>query len=117
MTLNDAGSVYRRSYRRGRTASRALVVRQPRASLIARGEKTVEVRSWTTPYRGPLVIVVAARPATPPGGMAICVVEVRPLSSYGKLGFRSARGSAHTLASEAQVRRCRARFSDYTTNG
>ena len=117
MTLNDAGSVYRRSYPRGRTASRALVVGQPWALLIARGEKTVEVRSWTTPYRGPLVIVGVARPATPPAGMPICVVVVRPVSSYGKLAFRSSRGSAHTLASEAQVRRCRARFSDYTTNG
>jgi len=48
-----------------------LVVGQPGAWLIARGEKTGEARSWTTPYCGPLVIVSAARLATPPGGMAV----------------------------------------------
>jgi ASCH domain len=117
MTLNDAGSVYRRSYRRGRSAYRALVVGQPWAWLIARGEKMVEVRSWTTPYRGPLVIVGAARPATPPAGMPICVVVVRPVSSYGKLAFRSSRGSDHTLAIESQVRRGCAAFANYTTYG
>ena len=73
--------------------------------------------SWTTHYRGPLVIAAAARPATPPAGMPICVVVVRPVSSYGKLACRSSRGSAHTLAIESQVRRGRAAFAGYTTNG
>lgn len=35
---------------------KALTVSQPWASLIARGIKTLEVRSWRTEYRGPLVI-------------------------------------------------------------
>lgn len=33
-----------------------LSIKQPWASLILRGEKDVEVRSWTTPFRGPLWI-------------------------------------------------------------
>lgn len=41
---------------------RALTIRQPWASLIALGRKTVEVRSWRTDYRGPLAIHAAARP-------------------------------------------------------
>jgi hypothetical protein len=33
-----------------------LSVRQPWASLIAQGIKTIENRSWATPYRGPVMI-------------------------------------------------------------
>ena len=35
---------------------RALTIRQPWASLIALGVKTIETRSWQTHYRGPLLI-------------------------------------------------------------
>ena len=38
---------------------RALSVRQPWAHLIASGEKSIEVRSWGTAYRGPLLIVAS----------------------------------------------------------
>lgn len=41
---------------------KALSVRQPYANQIARGIKTLEIRSWSTPYRGPLVICATARP-------------------------------------------------------
>lgn len=40
---------------------RALVVQQPWASLIADGTKTLEVRSWSTSYRGPVAIVAGRR--------------------------------------------------------
>lgn len=36
---------------------KALSVRQPWASLIACGAKTIETRVWGTTYRGPLLIV------------------------------------------------------------
>ena len=71
---------------------RALSVRQPWANLIASGEKSVEVRSWSTTHRGDLVIcsstTVDDRGAlihdlnTDPCGVTICLVElvnVRPL--------------------------------------
>jgi hypothetical protein len=35
---------------------KALSVRQPWAELIVQGKKTLELRSWTVKYRGPLVI-------------------------------------------------------------
>ena len=35
---------------------RALTIRQPWASLIALGVKTIETRSWSTKYRGPLLV-------------------------------------------------------------
>lgn len=39
---------------------RALTIRQPWASLVASGAKTLETRSWTTRYRGLLVVHAGA---------------------------------------------------------
>ena len=66
---------------------KALSVRQPWTSLIAEGTKTVEVRSWRTRHRGPLVICAAAQYAagfaglrtesrTFPLGVAVCIVDL-----------------------------------------
>jgi hypothetical protein len=71
---------------------RALSVRQPHANLIRDGVKVIEVRSWSTDYRGELVIVAGKQadvalaevidvPAHP-RGVTLCLVElhdVRPL--------------------------------------
>ena len=43
------------------SAARVLTVRQPFASLIALGVKTIEARTWSTDYRGPLIIQAGAR--------------------------------------------------------
>jgi hypothetical protein len=40
---------------------KALATQQPWAALIAAGRKTIEVRSWKTHYRGPLVIVASSK--------------------------------------------------------
>jgi hypothetical protein len=40
----------------GHVAMKALTISQPFASLIARREKFVENRNWSTSYRGPLAI-------------------------------------------------------------
>ena len=75
---------------------KALSIRQPWASSIAWKQKTLEVRSWRTHYRGPLTIVSSAKPDMPlkelkgyedatglafPLGCMICtvdLVDVRP---------------------------------------
>lgn len=41
---------------------KALTIRQPWASLIAAGVKTIETRSWSTKYRGPLAIHAGKSP-------------------------------------------------------
>ena len=41
---------------------KALSVRQPWATLLVEGRKTIEVRSWATDYRGPLVICASSAP-------------------------------------------------------
>ena len=43
---------------------KCLTVHQPWAELIREGEKTIEVRSWRTNYRGPLVICASAQKIT-----------------------------------------------------
>ena len=35
---------------------KAITLLQPYAALVAIGAKTIETRSWYTPYRGPLAI-------------------------------------------------------------
>ena len=68
---------------------KTLSIRQPWASLIAFGEKTIEVRSWSTSFRGRLLIHASGRDIiedglTLPAGYAIAtveVVEVRPFTA------------------------------------
>lgn len=63
---------------------KTLSVKQPWASMIARGEKTIETRTWRTFYRGPLLIVASKKPIIEglPIGVAVCrceLVNVRPM--------------------------------------
>lgn len=55
----------------------ALSIRQPWASLIASGRKTIEVRSWSTKYRGPLLICAGKKPHDGlPTGVALATVDL-----------------------------------------
>lgn len=76
---------------------KTLSVRQPWATFIAQGWKTIEVRTWRTDYRGPLLIAASKGADIPasvthieeegeliaaPRGVALCLVdliEIRPL--------------------------------------
>lgn len=70
---------------------KAISIRQPYAELIARGEKTLEVRTWRTNYRGPLLVVASRTmdlhnkidasmyllgPSDCPRGVAVCLVDL-----------------------------------------
>lgn len=66
-------------------AIKCLSVKNPYAGWIADGVKTIELRSWYTHYRGPVVICASQRGETQdhgmPDGVARCLVtlsEVRP---------------------------------------
>ncbi len=75
---------------------KALSIKQPWANMIADGEKTIETRTWSTSYRGPLLIVSSKKPDLEgfprldiphngPYGYAIAVaqlVECRPMNRY-----------------------------------
>lgn len=65
---------------------KALSVRQPHASDILSGRKTLEIRSRQTHHRGDLLICVTAKPVFDdlPTGMALCIVrlvECRPMKA------------------------------------
>ncbi len=56
----------------------ALSIKQPWASLIAQGSKTIETRVWSTLYRGPLVICSSKEPHhLGPAGQTLCLVMLR----------------------------------------
>ena len=62
---------------------KALSVKQPWANMIASGEKTLETRTWTTRYRGPLLIVSSRQPRIEPAGCALAVsrlIDCRPMT-------------------------------------
>lgn len=64
---------------------RGMSITQPYASLIALGEKTIEVRSWRTNYRGELLICASARPKFDlryPVGVTICVAELWDIREF-----------------------------------
>jgi len=42
---------------------KAISVKQPFAFLISTGSQAIEVRSWSTPYRGDLVVCASSQPA------------------------------------------------------
>ena len=57
---------------------KSISIRQPYASLILGGEKTIEIRSWPTKYRGPILIVSSASPkiGNLPTGQALCIAHI-----------------------------------------
>jgi hypothetical protein len=57
---------------------KALSVRQPWASLIASGTKTIETRTWNTKFRGDILIVASKNPKVKnlPTGVALAIVSI-----------------------------------------
>lgn len=66
---------------------KALIVRQPFADLIVAGDKTIEVRSRATRYRGDVLICSASKPVLPDmlAGSTIGFAElydIKPVSEF-----------------------------------
>lgn len=55
---------------------KALSIKQPWANMIARRDKTIELRMWGTPHRGPLLICSSKKPYIEPAGYAIAIVDM-----------------------------------------
>jgi len=61
---------------------KAVSIKQPWASRIASGEKTIETRTWKTDYRGEILIVSSKSPEIRPAGYALAIarlVDARPM--------------------------------------
>lgn len=52
---------------------KAITLHQPWASMMALGHKTIETRSWSTKYRGPLAIHAARTTASMTGEVAVMI--------------------------------------------
>lgn len=63
---------------------KALTLHQPWASLIALGVKTVETRSWSTRYRGPLAIHAGAKRPVDRGTPTVGEYRLR---AFGRSGW------------------------------
>lgn len=67
---------------------KAITIRQPWASMIMSGQKTIETRTWSTKHRGMLLIHSSARPKNQgPTGVIMGVVkllDVRPMERRDK---------------------------------
>lgn len=70
---------------------KTLSLKEPWAALVVEGRKTIELRSWTTPHRGPLLI----HRSGPGGGIVgmVEVVDVFPIGSFEQ--FRALRDRHH----------------------
>lgn len=91
---------------------KALTITQPWATLIAIGAKRFETRSWSTAYRGPLLIH-AGKGLGPVGGMrglrALCATEPfrSVLTDYELIDFSDPAGLPRgIIVAEARLVNC-----------
>ena len=63
---------------------KAISIRNPWADLILGGEKTIEVRTWQTKYRGDLLICSSANPKIEGmiSGYALCIVSLDDIEPF-----------------------------------
>ncbi len=73
------------------TIVKCLSVRQPWATLIAEGKKTIEFRSWETKYRGAVLILAGSNVwrgteyPIGPRGVSLCTVELVDVRPYKRV--------------------------------
>jgi len=61
---------------------KALSLKEPWASKILNGEKTIETRTWKTKHRGPLLLCCSQKPKSQISGKAFAICElneIRPM--------------------------------------
>ncbi len=55
---------------------KAISIKEPWASLIRSGEKPIETRTWSTKYRGKLLLCCSKNPKSELSGMAFAIVTL-----------------------------------------
>ena len=55
---------------------KALSIKEPWASLISNGHKTIETRTWKTTYRGKLLLCASRKPKSSLSGMAFAIADL-----------------------------------------
>ena len=62
---------------------KALSLKEPWASLLLEGKKTIETRKWTTDYRGKILLCASLQPSSQIAGFAFATAELvdcRPMT-------------------------------------
>lgn len=76
---------------------KCLSVKNPYAGWIADGSKTIELRSWRSHYRGPVVICASARGETTdhgmPDGVVRCLVDLVDVRPFLKSDVAAAKNA------------------------
>jgi len=81
---------------------KALSIKEPWSSLIIEGEKTIELRTWRTNYRGIILIHRSGR-----GGGIVGTMEIVDIVEFVSLDqFRSLRDKHHAPDTFYQERLC-----------
>jgi hypothetical protein len=68
---------------RAASVIKAIAIQQPEVTRLAAREVTIDVKTWTTDYRGPILLVSATTPRIEPAGYAIAIaklVDCRPMT-------------------------------------
>ncbi len=55
---------------------KALSIKEPWATLILNGDKTIETRTWGTKYRGEILLCASKNPPSEISGKAFAVAEI-----------------------------------------
>jgi len=63
---------------------KALCIKEPWISMILRGRKAIEIRSWYTPHRGKLLLCASKSPESPLAGKAVCFVNLYKITRMKK---------------------------------
>lgn len=85
---------------------KALTLRQPYASLVSLGVKTIETRSWSTRYRGPLAIHAGKRRADGADMKRLVGDEVDAWNAWHAAGLVTEDGSLDRMPYGALVAVC-----------
>ncbi len=67
---------------------KALSIKEPYASMILNGKKTIETRTWKTRHRGRLLLCASKEPESSISGHAFAVcrlVDIRPMKQEDEL--------------------------------
>ena len=63
---------------------KALSIKEPWASLISNGHKTIETRTWKTAYRGKLLLCASRKPKSTISGMAFAIADLADIQLMKK---------------------------------
>lgn len=70
---------------------KAISIKSPWANMIRNGDKTIEIRTWTTKYRGPLLLCCSKKPSSILSGKAFAICNLAGIRPMKKIDERQAK--------------------------